>query len=228
MINDSMVVLLKSSLDSVGRRDVVFSSTEAKELESGVGSMCAVTSWLDHWLNAFGRSAMDPAKDAASIQRLLRSGSRALFFLSCQLNNAWTNLKLKRRDSVLESLASGCTPENISALRNGTFDNSDNLFPEEVVRDVVKDSRSRAESTVLRKTAFSGSGKRRSSPAKGHSAASGSGRPAKTQKSTSKDDAPESVSTSNKGSDKPFSGNRGKAKGKRKNKGKDKKRGGSN
>ena len=229
-INDSMADLLKSSLDTVAKRDVVYSATEAKELESGVSSMCITASWLDHWLNAFGRATMDPARDMASIRRLLRSGSTALQFLSCQLNTTWTNVKLKRRDSVLEAMASGCSPEGLSALRNGTFDDSGNLFPEEVVREVAKDTRSRAESTVLRKAAFSSSGgKRRSSPAKGNSGNSGSGRPAKVQKASSKDDASAQSANSSKGSEKPFSGSRGRPRNKRRGKGKDnKKKGGNN
>ena len=100
---------------------------------------------MDLWPNTFGQLAMDPSSDVASVKRLLRSGSKALFFLAQQRNNLWFNLRLKRRDAVLESLTSGCTPEEISALRNSIVDGSDNLFPDEVVREVSESPRSCGE-----------------------------------------------------------------------------------
>ena len=68
-VNDSLADLLKSSVDSAARRDANLSAADAKELESGASSVCDVTSWLDHWLAAFGRSALDPTQDEATIRR---------------------------------------------------------------------------------------------------------------------------------------------------------------
>ena len=223
-LNDSMADLLKSPADRVAKKDVSFSAGEAKDLDASLGSVCAVTSWLDHWLNAFGRSSLDPTRDETSIRRLLQSGSRALFFLARQVNNVWINLRLKRRESVLESLVNGCSPEDVAALRNGLVDDSNLLFPEEVVRDVVRNLRSRSETEALRKVAFP-DGKKRSSPSRGHGA-SGSGRQSKAQKTSTKAVAPSASSGGEKAGDQSFPKPAGKPKGKKKNKGK--KKGGSN
>ena len=59
-LNDSMATLLKSPLDRVAKKDVPFSATEAKDLDGSIMSLASVVSWLDHWLNAFGRLALDP------------------------------------------------------------------------------------------------------------------------------------------------------------------------
>ena len=223
-LNDSMTDLLKSSLDTVAKKNVFFSAAEAKELEVSLGSICSVTSWLDHWLNAFGRSSMDPTRDEAAIRRLLQSGSKALFFLARQANNSWTNLKLKRRESVLEALVTGCTAEDTAALRNGTVDTSDRLFPEEVVLQVTKKLRTRSETEALRKVAFS-TEKKRSSPSRGHMASS-SGRQPKAQKTSNQAIAPSSSSgSSDKGFEQPFLKTSGSARGRKKGKGK--KRGGT-
>ena len=108
---------------------------------------------------------MDLNADDASVKRLLKSGSKALFFLAQQLNNVWFNRRLKRRDAVLESLSSGCTPEEISAFQNSIDDGTDNLFPEDIVREVSEKHHARVEKAVLRKAISSSSGgKRRVSP----------------------------------------------------------------
>ena len=224
--NDSMADLLKSSTDKVSKNDVVYSATEAKDLESGASSSCAVVSWLDHWLMAFGRSALDPTCDEASIRRLLASGGKALWFLAYQVSNLLANMRLKRRDAVLGSLVAGVSPEDKAALRNSVFDDSGRLFAEEIVRDVVKNTRSRTETEVLRKVAFSaGSGKRRPSPPKGHGSSETS-RPAKSQKTSTSTGGTNSSSGQDKGSGQPFSRTPGRSKGNQK--GKDKKRGGAN
>ena len=225
-LNDSMSTLLKSSMDKAAKKDVSFTAAEAKELDGSASSMCAVTSWMDHWLNTFGKSALDPTSDEASIRRLLRSGSKALFFLARQLNVLWANLRLKRRDAVLSDLVAGCTPEDTAAIRNGRLDDSDFLFPEELVNEVLETRKDRMESRVLQDTIYP-KGKRRSSPAKGASTSSGSGRPAKTQKTSAKvvDPTPAS-STKDQGSSQPFS--KPSSKGQWKKKGKAKKRGGAN
>ena len=116
---------------------------------------------MDLWLNAFGQLTMDPSCEEASVKRLLRSGSKALFFLAQQLNNLWFNLRLKRRDAVLESLTSGCTPEEISALRNSIVDDSDNLFSDDDVREVSQSHHSRVEKAAFRKAISSSSGGKR-------------------------------------------------------------------
>ena len=223
-LNDSMADLLKLSTDRVAKKDVSFSATEIKDLDASLGSVCATTSWLDHWLNAFGRSSLDPTRDEASIRRLLQSGSRALFFLARQINTVWINLRLKRRDSALESLVTGCSPEDVAALRNGLVDDSSNLFPEEVMRDVVKNLRSRSETEALRKVAFP-EGKKRSSPSRGHGS-SGSGRQPKAQKTTTTANAPPASSTAEKPAEQTFPKASGQSRGRRKGKGK--KKGGSN
>ena len=223
-LNDSISELLKSSLDKASKKDVIFSAAEAKELDGSVSSITAVTSWLDHWLNAFGRSALDPTRDEASIRRLLQSGSRGLFFLARQTSNLWANLRLKRRDAVLSDLVSACTPEDTAALRNGSLDDSDRLFPEEVVRDVLENKKTRVESKILQKVAFPDA-KKRSSPSRGHGS-SGSGRPAKAQKTSAASDAQATSSNQDQSSSQHFSRTPGRPKGKKKGKGK--KRGGSN
>ena len=223
-LNDSMAELLKSSLDKASKKDVFFSAAEAKELDGSISSITSVTSWLDHWLSAFGRSALDPTKDEASIRRLLQSGSKALFFLARQSNNLWANLRLKRREAVLSDLATGCTPEDISALRNGSLDDSGYLFPQEIVRDVLERKRVRAESKLLQKAAFP-EGKKRSSPSRSHGS-SGSGRPAKTQKTSAASTTQADSSNQDQGSSQSFSRTPGRSKGKKKGKGK--KRGGAN
>ena len=144
-------------------------------------------------------------------------------FLAQQLSITWFNLRLKRRDTVLDNLISGCTPEDKSALRNKVMDDSDNLFPEEVIRDVLQSHKTRTESAVLRK-AISSSGKRRSSPSKDTSA-SGVDRPAKVQKSVVHV-ATSNPAASGKGSQQSFPKAQGKSKGRQKGRGK--KRGGSN
>ena len=218
-LNSSMSDLLKLPLDQAAKKDVVLSVAETKEFEAGIDSSCSAVSWLDHWLNAFGRSALDPTRDEVSIRRMLQSGSKALFFLARQLNTMWANLKLKRRDAVLGSLALGCTPENVAALRFGSLDDPDRLFPEEAIRDVTQDRRTRAESKSLQKIAFS-SEKKRSSPSRGHS--SGSGRAPKAQKTSGQASDP---SPTDKDSEQPFQKPSGSHRGKKKGKGK--KRGGA-
>ena len=220
-LNDSMGDLLKSSLDKASKKEVSFSAAEAKELEACASSISSVTSWLDHWLTAFGRSALDPEHDEASIRRLLASGAKALRFQASQVSSLWVNLRLKRRDAVLGDLASGCTPEDIAALRNGLLDDSGYLFPEEVVRDVLAAKRTRQERQVLQDATSS---KKRPSPVGGH-VASGSGRAPKNQK-TSTAVTVAATSSQDQGSSQPFSKAPGKPKGKKK--GRAKKRGGAN
>ena len=150
-INDSLADHLKSSVDGAARSDISLSSADAKELESDASSVCKVTSWLDHWLTAFGQSALDPSRDEATIRWLLDSGSRAVFYLANLANNMWFNLRLKRRDAVLGAVVSDCSPEDLSTLRNGIFDDSGRLFAEETIRGVAASTRSRVETVALRK-----------------------------------------------------------------------------
>ena len=223
-LNTSMTDLLKVSLDRASKKDVSLSVAEAKELEGSISSSRAITSWLDLWLRAFGRSTLDPTVDVASIKRLIRSGSKALFFLAQQINTVWFNLRLKRRDAALESLVSGCAPEDSSALRNGIVDGSDNLFPEEIVREVSDRYQSRLEKAAIRKAVSSSasSGKRKPSPANTSSAP---GRPAKVQKPPVQVTAPSGTS-GEKDAQRSFPKTPGRGRGKQKSKGK--KQGGSN
>ena len=223
-LNSSMTDLLKSSFDRAAAKDVSFSVAEVKELEGSLCSSRAISSWLDLWLNAFRRFTMDPKADDTSVKRLLKSGSKALSFLAQQLNHVCFNLRLKRRDAVLESLSSGCTPEEISALRNSIDDGSDNLFPEDVVREVSEKHHSRVEKAALRKAISSSSGSKRKASPSGTS--TGSGRQAKTQKPPAQVAVPPSTKSSGKDSKQSFpkTPDRGKGKQKQRNK----KRGGAN
>ena len=62
-----------------------------------------------------------------------------------QVSNRLVNLRLKCRELFLESLVSGCSPEDTADLRNGFPDDSSRLFPKEVVRDVNESYRFRSE-----------------------------------------------------------------------------------
>ena len=225
-LNDSMTDLLKSSADRVTKKDVSFSATEAKDIDACAMSLAAVVSWLDHWLNAFGRLSLDPATPTTTTRRMLQSGGKALFFLARQVNVLGTNVRLKRRDTILNDLVSGCAPEDVAAIRNGRFDESGHLFPEDVVRAVVEQRRGRLETRVLQDAVYS-KPKRRASPARG-SASSGSGRPAKNQKTSASvvDPSPSSSNVQEKDSQQPFS--KPYSKGKNRKRGKAKKRGGAN
>ena len=166
--------LLKTSFDKAKRKDVVLSLAEVKELEGCISSCRAITSWLDLWLMVFGRSSLDPTSDVASVKRVLKSGSKALFFLAQQINNVWFNLRLKRRNSVLEALTSGCTPEEVFTLRNSIVDGTDNLFLDQVVREFAEGYHSRMEKAAIRKAVSSSSrGKKKPSPKRSSSSESG-------------------------------------------------------
>ena len=179
-----------------------------------------MTSWLDHWLTAFGRSVLDPNQDETTIHRLLDSGSKAVFFLSNQINNVWYNLRLKRRDAVLGAVASDCSPEDLSALRNGAFDDSGCFFSGETVRVVALNTCSHVETVALRKVAFAGATvKRHTSPQSGRRS-SGSGPLPKTQKTSGTTSAISSSVFADKGSDQPFPRTPGCTKGKQRPKGK--------
>ena len=218
-LNDSMSTLLKSPLDRVAKKDVSFSAAEARDLDGSTDSLCSVISWMDHWLNAFGRLALETSSEKPTIRRLLQSGGKALFFLARQANVMWANVRLKRRDTILNDLVSGCAPEDVAAIRNGRLDDSGHLFPEEVVMEVIEARKDRLESRVLQDAVYS-SGKRRSSPARVASS-SGSGRPPKNQRtSTAVGDLAPSSSTQDKGSSQPFSKPYPKGKGKKKGKAK--------
>ena len=223
-VNDSMADLLKSSLDSAAKKDVVLSSADAKELESGASFACNASSWLDHWFTAFGRLALDPTRDEATIRRMLTSGGMGLSYISDMVNTLWFNLRLKRRDAVLGAVHSECSPEDLSMLRNGSFDDSGRLFPEEAVRDVIEASRSRVNAAAMRRAAQpGGSGKRQLPTQQGHGSSGSGPSQAKTQKSSGGASGAGNPAPG-KGSDQPFQRQSGR-KGKRR--GRDKKRGGT-
>ena len=166
---------------------------------------------------------MDPSQDEATIRRLLTSGSKALEFLADQVNWQWFSLRLKRRDAVLESVISDCPPEDLAALRNGICDDSGRLFPEETVRDAIKNTRTRVETVAFRKVASSGSAGKRNPPPQVGRGSGGSGPPPKVQKTSS--GASASAGTSGgKGSGQPFAGGSGRG---RKKQSKKKSKGGS-
>ena len=103
------------------------------------------------------------------------------------------------------------------------MDNSENLFPETVIRDMLQNQKTRTESAVLRRTAYS-SEKRRSSPLKDTST-SGYDRLVKVQKAVVHV-ANSNSAASGRDSQQSFPKVQGKPKGKQKGRGK--KRGGSN
>ena len=200
-----MVDLLRSPVDTVAKKDVSFSAAEAKDLETALGVSCSIVSWMDLWLLAFWRAANDPSMDRSNLKRIFLSGSRALEFLAMTVNTSWGNMRLKRRDSALESSLSTLSVQEKAALRNGSLDDSGNLFPESVVRSVVESNRRRVQSAALQKVALSGSS---GSKAGGHSGghkASGSASSSGNQKSSGGASASSSGASAGKGAGQPFS-----------------------
>ena len=109
-----------------------------------------------------------------------------------------------------------CSSEDRAALRNGFFDDSGRLFPEETVRKTVQHVSTAVQTDALRKVASSGLSERKRS-SQGLDRRSGSGALPKNQKSSEK--APSAGSSSGgKGFGKPFLRAPGRFKGKRKNK----------
>ena len=118
---------------------------------------------------------MDPAQYKTAILRMLLSGSKVVLLLGHLSNNFWTNLRLKRRDSVLESVVSDCSPDYLSALRRGVFDDQARLFSKESVREAVTHVSASLQTLAFRKVAGSGASGNKQSSSKSDRRSSGLG-----------------------------------------------------
>ena len=109
-------------------------------VESLAGNSLLASSWLDHWLDAVDQLVGDTAPQ--ELKDMIGSGGKAIRFIASQSASLWASSLLMRRDAVLSGIRSLPQGQR-QRLRTAPVLGSSSLFPDQLVRDMTEERRSR-------------------------------------------------------------------------------------
>ena len=109
-------------------------------------SSLKATSWLDHWLSAFGK--MIDGEKQPEVMEMLVSGGKSLRYVCQQEMALWTEILLKRRDAALSNPVPLAEDEK-SKLRNSPIFSSDFLFSPDIIGEIGKERKGRRQENFM-------------------------------------------------------------------------------
>ena len=118
------------------KTDVVFNSTELKDLEATVRTLLEVTSWRNWWFY-IAKSLCDTS-EKAKVQHLLVVSARMQLLVAKTASTIWANSTLKWCDAMLGKVKDNISFELFIELCNGLLSGSTELFPQGALQRAAK------------------------------------------------------------------------------------------
>ena len=126
------------SFGNLNKTDIIWSSTEAEELEAALRSVVEATSWMDWWTYAMKSLSLKSTDDARVVRRLSLAGARCHLLVAKTSSTLWANMALKRRDAVLAKVT--LSFKSFMELRNAKISLGTELSPAGVLDKTIEKS----------------------------------------------------------------------------------------
>ena len=89
------------SFDNLNKTNIIWSSTEAEDMEAAARSIMEATFWMEWWIFAMRSLALKSTDDSCLVRRLSLASARCQLLVAKTASTLCANIILKRRDAVL-------------------------------------------------------------------------------------------------------------------------------
>ena len=128
------------TFDNLNKMDVIWSSTEAADMEAALRSIVEATSWMDWWTYAMKSLSLKSTDDTRLLRRFSMATARCQLLVVKTASTLWANVILKRRDAVLAKVKDAMSFESYNDLRNSKILSGEELFPADVLEKAIEKS----------------------------------------------------------------------------------------
>ena len=137
------------NFEKLNKTDVIWASTEAKDMEVALRSIVEATLVMNCWTFRMKSLSLRSTNDSRLVCCLSQAGARCHLLVAKTTSTLWGNVILKCRDAVLAKVKNSMSFESRMDLRNAKLLSVSDLFPAEVPDKAVEKS-----SKVLRDEAI--------------------------------------------------------------------------
>ena len=128
------------SYENLNKTDVIWSSTEAEDIEAALKSIVEATSRMDWWTFVMKSLSLKSTKDARLVCRLSLAWARCQLIVAKMASTLWANVILKHCDAVLAKVKDFMSFESFMVMRNAKLSLGADLFPAKVLDKAVEKS----------------------------------------------------------------------------------------